>query len=381
MVLSEVSITEAGGEFIYPCIFCKNDFDNVEDLKKHVKPCYIDLRQKEELVKLEPTEYVNKMEPTKIQKETVKYQNDTVTTKKMKYDWLPFYRREEDMFRCVACLLKFRGLHQTIKHLSSTPCGEGVQRQQKGVRRPLLDNSPKLPKKDYTGLYTKEGLLYVCYTCTTSFQTITGVHGHLKRTLCGFGEEEAKEVKLYSCASCEASYSYKDGMYRHQCGKGTLLGCCLCGKKFASNEEFNDHLKTTCLAIETETDIVETDRSEDGSTADKHLQVEESSTEPKAEKEKNSRLEETESKNTKNASELLDTVEEKHTETDLNSDDFEEEVNDDKGLESNDDESEEFDDIVDNDEDDFSQESEDETEDVNNDEETEPKNLETKITQ
>ena len=295
----KMALSEVGGDIIYPCIFCKTDYDKVGDLDKHIKLCHIGHRQnvsennnkklkektrydtdkvvinaydkqscilenqqikelswknkrtkmarkdirsninntqisiEDKIVKLEPIEHIENIAFTKVQKETVTEPNGPNTAKNMRYDWLPFYTIEDDILRCVACLLQFRGLRQTIKHLSSSSCGMGVQRQQKGIRRPLLNNLPKLPKKDYMGLYTKEGLVYVCYTCTLSFQTFTGVHGHLKRTLCGFGEEEAKKPRL----DYRSLYN-KDGGW---------LVCSTCLLKYKSHTGLHDHLrKTTC---------------------------------------------------------------------------------------------------------------------------------------
>ena len=201
-----MALSEAGGALIYPCIFCKTDFEKVEDLDKHVEICYINQKKKvtdvdcketttikrkcdtekvdksafdkqncvfekppikensrknkrkikrmakqeiksevkqHDFVKLEPTENDDNMDLTNISKETVTEKNDTLTTTKTRYDWQPFYSREDDKFRCVACLMQFRGLHQTIKHLSSSSCGEGVQRQPMGVRRCRKNNGKK----------------------------------------------------------------------------------------------------------------------------------------------------------------------------------------------------------------------------------------------
>ena len=67
-------------------------------------------------------------------------------------------------------------------------------------------------------------------------------------------------------------------MYGSPCGEDISLYCHFCCKEFASNEELEKHLKTSCLIIEAELKLKKFDESgEDGSISSRYSEDEDSS--------------------------------------------------------------------------------------------------------
>lgn len=152
---------------------------------------------------------------------------------------LPSYRRDyrhlytkgpQGELLCLGCGVQYVSIHGLHCHLNSTSCGFGEKMSKGKV------------KNSYTGLYRKESdSSFICLGCSTSYSSMHGLHYHLNKTRCGYGEQEKcqpkrnykglyarREDNLYCCLGpgCGYSISYLTGMHRHlrECPAAGMCG-------------------------------------------------------------------------------------------------------------------------------------------------------------
>ena len=152
-----------------------------------------------------------------------------------------YTRDSENKFVCLGCSQKYETIRGVHYHLSNKKCGKLTKDEL--VSTAGIDLDPLKPleskiviKKNYLGLYSKEGKISVCNTCGSKYHSIHGIHTHLNKTKCGFGEKFKRSPKtnytvLYSrkddkliCNGCHVIYNSMHGMHYHlnstKCGFG-----------------------------------------------------------------------------------------------------------------------------------------------------------------
>jgi len=156
-----------------------------------------------------------------------------------KKDFRGFYTREEDKFICLTCGQRYDTIRGVHYHLSNKTCGSDV-----GMKvgnpdpKPLGEKSKRspTPKKNYLQFYKKEDGVCTCFGCGTQYQSVHGMHNHLKSTKCGFGDKfkanpktnytqfYKKEEDKLICIACGIQYNSMHGMHYHlnstKCGFG-----------------------------------------------------------------------------------------------------------------------------------------------------------------
>ena len=143
-----------------------------------------------------------------------------------KRDWSPLYRREGGLLRCSSCLLEFHQMHQVHRHLASSPCGAAVEVQ--GASPRALVPQPREGRRSYQGMYKQtSSSSWACSSCGLAFMSQHGVHNHLQRTTCGFGERPPsggrrslrshyrREGGEHLCSHCTAVYRSIRGVHNH----------------------------------------------------------------------------------------------------------------------------------------------------------------------
>ena len=156
-----------------------------------------------------------------------------------KKDFTPFYKVENCIYICLVCGVNYDSIRGMHYHLNKK-CGADAKLKVFHPKSPTSDGQKKSPsgeKKNYKQFYRKEdNSTFTCLGCETVYYSSHGVHSHLNKTKCGFGDKFRSPPKtcylqLYRrvgdqwfCLGCGLIYGSSTGVHHHlnntRCGFG-----------------------------------------------------------------------------------------------------------------------------------------------------------------
>lgn len=157
-------------------------------------------------------------------------------SKQLKTDWTSLYSKVDDIFSCLQCSSIFGNLKPLHRHLKSSSCGDDAPKQKLNEDE-NANYCRSDEKKNYLRLYSKDGDMFRCNGCNSLYQSLNGMHFHLKTTICGFGNKNPNSftrkdfrdlyMKLDTgdciCLGCGSCYQSNTGLYHHlrrtECGR------------------------------------------------------------------------------------------------------------------------------------------------------------------
>jgi len=162
---------------------------------------------------------------------------DKERSQKVRRNYSQLYTRVgEGVLECLGCRIHYTSLKGIHRHLDKSGCGamENIVYDDKTSGDKTNDakkDSLKSMKSKYFHLYTKEegeeGAVMICKVCRTSYRSYNGIHSHLEKTRCGYGERDKEGPRqvyqgrygmlgeLYTCNNCQYRVSYMGGIHRH----------------------------------------------------------------------------------------------------------------------------------------------------------------------
>jgi len=195
-------------EELFVCLTCDKEYESVNGMHYHLKTTpacttnFVVVKQEEEVVPQLEEEVEGRPMPS--------YRRD--------YRHL-YSKGPQGELECLACGVQYLSVHGLHCHLNTTSCGFGEKSSKGRI------------KTSYAGLYRKESdSCFVCLGCGSPYSSMHGLHYHLNRTRCGYGEQEKCQTKrnykglyvrqadsLYHCLGpgCGYAISYLTGMHRH----------------------------------------------------------------------------------------------------------------------------------------------------------------------